>query len=144
MTNLTPKENSNNAKGCLTIILIFVGIIVGIASLSLLASDKPKVSDYPSQVGFETMAHHISGRGNLSYAVYVDHQDYSRMKRYAQKFPHDMGSMTSVFFFDSKQSMPKHEGHLRNLSDAHSKHCVAAYWKYKNGREKFLEDYNKI
>lgn len=141
---LREEENRKNAKGCLVAILVFIGIIAGLASLSHLSEDKVNVTDYPSQAGFETMAHHISGKGDLAYAVYVDHQDYSKMKRYAKKFPYDAGSMTSVFFFDSRESMPRHEGHLRNLSAEHSKHCVAAYWKYKNGTEKFLEDYNKV
>jgi len=115
---------------------------------------------HPSNVQFEQMGYFKAAPGekgnNASGDVRVmtyyvsnfkdDPQVWADIEKHAKSQPWFKGDATTIFYFNDKQHTPgdivtlaKDYNTALSFPESYDKYCVAGYWKFTNGKEKFVK-----
>lgn len=119
--------NNKSAKTGCGILILIVFIIYLVTML------------FPSR--FEEIGYYKSNKQRV-YSVYVNNftgstADFGEMFKHAQSKMYTEGGSTIVFFFNNKSNTPNVSLTGANFSKQYEPNCVAAYWKYPNGKEDY-------
>jgi len=78
-------------------------------------------------------------RGSLIiYSIYTNTKSFEKMQAYAKKKP-DIGGSKIVYFFDNLKNTPNISKIGMEFDNHFNKYWIGGYFKYANGKEKFLE-----
>jgi len=95
---------------------------------------------------FEDVGYHKkkldNGSNTRVYSVYVrgfqeSAEIWSDMEQYAKGKMHTQGGSTTVFFFSDRSNTPDVTFVGEQFDSKYEQYCIAAYWKYPSGVEKF-------
>lgn len=131
------------------LVYVFVGFIVLIVTIGLIAYfTVPKEQPVNVIVGnnkFEMVGFYTNNNGvanNRVYSYYISNfnditDTWVDIIAHARNQLYDKGGNTFVFYFNDKQHTPEVKLGGNIFPESSEKYCVAAYWKYSNGTEKF-------
>ena len=121
-------------KASFTILSIF-------SILLLIGCSGSAISNNFEQVGYYKKKLH-NGSNNRVFSFYVKNFSdkptiWKKMEQFAKKQMYTSGGSTTVFFFSDRNNTPDVTFVAEQFDAKYEKYCVAAYWKYPTGVEKF-------
>ena len=118
-----------------------ITILSILSILLLIACGGSASSDNFEQVGYSKIKL-ATGSNKRVFSFYVKNfsdnpTTWNEIERFAKKQMYTSGGTNLVFFFDDRKNTPDVTFVAEQFDAKYEKYCIAAYWKYPTGVEKF-------
>jgi len=121
-------------------ILLLFALTIIIAYLIPVSDGDQNIANF-EQVGY-FKKEHSNGSNIRVYSYYVkkfsdNPTTWNEIERFAKNRMHTSGGFTTVFFFNDRKNTPDVTFVAEQFDEKYDKYCIAGYWKFANGVEKF-------
>ncbi len=136
-------------------IVLFVLIVCFVFMLGCASAPTYSSGIQFEEIGYFKAAPNEKGNnasGNVRVKTYYvgnfkdDPQVWADIEKHAKSEMWSEGGVTIIFYFNDKQHTPgdiitlaKDYETALSFPESYNKYCVAGYWKYTDGREKFIK-----